>query len=148
MLDVMGEDDSYTGTLDLELSEDDEDMLPSAPILRNASAKPITSATMDADVDYALRTQSHIINKGQQLIQIALTNAVEDSSARSVEAAAKAIDSVSQSVERLMGIYEKFQKIKGSADSSPVGNGNTFVQNQVVYQGTTSDFLKSLKEGN
>lgn len=144
----MGEDDSYTGTLDLELPEDDEDMLPSAPILRNASAKPITSATMDADVDYALRTQSHIINKGQQLIQIALTNAVEDSSARSVEAAAKAIDSVSQSVERLMGIYEKFQKMKGLADSSPVGNGNTFVQNQVVYQGTTSDFLKSLKEGN
>lgn len=147
-MDVMGEDDSYTGTLDLELPEDDEDMLPSAPILRNASAKPITSATMDADVDYALRTQSHIINKGQQLIQIALTNAVEDSSARSVEAAAKAIDSVSQSVERLMGIYEKLQKMKGSADSSPVGNGNTFVQNQVVYQGTTSDFLKSLKEGN
>lgn len=144
----MGEDDSYTGTLDLELPEDDEDMLPSAHILRNASAKPITSATMDADVDYALRTQSHIINKGQQLIQIALTNAVEDSSARSVEAAAKAIDSVSQSVERLMGIYEKLQKMKGSAGSSPVGNGNTFVQNQVVYQGTTSDFLKSLKEGN
>lgn len=144
----MGEDDSYTGTLDLELPEDDEDMLPSAPILRNASAKPITSATMDADVDYALRTQSHIINKGQQLIQIALTNAVEDSSARSVEAAAKAIDSVSQSVERLMGIYEKFQKMKGLADGSPMGNGNTFVQNQVVYQGTTSDFLKSLKEGN
>ena len=144
----MGDDgDSYTGTLDLELPEDEDDLLPAAPILRNANAKPITSATMYADVDYALRAQNHIINKGQQLIQIALTNAVEDSSARSVEAAAKAIDSVSQSVERLMGIYEKLHKMKGSADSSPMGNGNTFVQNQVVYQGTTSDFIKSLKGG-
>lgn len=143
----MGDDDSYTGTLDLELPEDDEDMLPSAPILRNASAKPITSATMDADVDYALRTQSHIINKGQQLIQMALNNAIEDGSAKSIEAAAKTLDSVGKSVERLVGIYEKLHQMQSQPESNLAGNGNTFVQNQVVYQGTTSDFIKSLKGG-
>lgn len=146
VFDVMSEEDSYTGNLDLLVPEED-DLLPQAPILRNNQASPVTQATMDADVDFALRTQNHIINKGQQLIQMALNNAIEDGSAKSIEAAAKTIDSVGKSVERLLGIYEKLNAIKTtSAETSPMGNGNTFVQNQVVYQGTTSDIIKQLMD--
>ena len=144
VIDILSdEEDSYTGTLDLDIPDDDG-LLPKAPVMRNAQAKPLPPESVDADVDFAIRTQSYIINKGQQLIELALTNAAEDGSARSIEAAAKAIETLGGSVEKLLGVYEKLKNIKGG-DSNPMGSGNTFVQNQVVYQGTTSDIIKQLR---
>ena len=39
------------------------------------------------------------------------------------------------------------KRTKLSSNTQDMGSGNTFVQNQIVYQGTTSDALKALRNG-
>ena len=48
-------------------------------------------------------------------------------------------------IEGLMTLHEKRAKI--DTPTQEMGSGNTFVQNQIVYQGTTTDALKALRDG-
>jgi hypothetical protein len=79
------------------------------------------------------------------LIQIALENASNGGTARDIEVASNAIFNASKVVEGLMALHEKRAKI--DTPTPEMGSGNTFVQNQIVYQGTTTDALKALREG-
>ena len=79
-------------------------------------------------------------------LQIALENASNGGTARDIEVASNAITNAAKVVEGLMSLHEKRTKLSGGQQPE-MGSGNTFVQNQIVYQGTTSDALKALKEG-
>lgn len=139
------EEDEDNENYELTLPEDDDDLLPAAPVIRNPDAKPITEQSVNADMNYARDTQNDLINQSQRLIQIALENASNGGTARDIEVASNAILNAAKVVEGLLSIHEKRTKL--SSEQPNVGSGNTFVQNQIVYQGTTSDAMKALRDG-
>ena len=127
-------------------TEEDDDLLPAAPIIRDKEALPITQQNINSDVKYALDTQNDLINQAQRLIQIALENASNGGTARDIEVASNAITNAAKVVEGLMSLHEKRTKLNGGSQPE-MGSGNTFVQNQIVYQGTTSEAMKALRDG-
>ena len=139
------EEDEDNENYELTLPEDDDDLLPAAAVIRNPDAKPITEQSVNADMNYARDTQNDLINQSQRLIQIALENASNGGTARDIEVASNAILNAAKVVEGLLSIHEKRTKL--SSEQPNVGSGNTFVQNQIVYQGTTSDAMKALRDG-
>lgn len=143
--DFFEEDEENGNEYNLTLPEDDDDLLPAAPIIRNPDAKPITEQSVNADMNYARDTQNDLINQSQRLIQIALENASNGGTARDIEVASNAILNAAKVVEGLLNIHEKRTKL--SSEQPNVGSGNTFVQNQIVYQGTTADAMKALRDG-
>ena len=152
VFDIFSEDENEskeeTSQYTIEYSEDDvDDMLPSASVSKELNTKPFTQQNLTDDINYALKTQTDLINKSQQLVQIALHSAAEDGTARDIEVAAGAINTASASVEKLLDLYEKLKKLTGQNTEQASTGGNTFVQNQVIYQGTTSDLLKQMEEG-
>ena len=144
--DFFSEDEQSSSPFALQLPEDDDDdLLPAPRVVKDIQATPITQQNVTSDVKYALDTQSDLINQAQRLIQIALENASNGGTARDIEVASNAITNAAKVVEGLMVLHEKRAKIDSPA--TEMGSGNTFVQNQIVYQGTTSDALKALRNG-
>lgn len=140
------EDNEEEQSSGFQMPEDDEeDFLPAPRILRDNKACPITQQNLTSDIKYALDTQNDLINQSQRLIQIALENASNGGTARDIEVASNAITNAAKVIEGLMTLHEKRTKL--SSDTPEVGSGNTFVQNQIVYQGTTADALKALRNG-
>lgn len=139
------EEDAQEDGFELMLQDEEDDLLPAARIIRDTEAAPITQQNLNSDVKYALDTQNDLINQAQRLIQIALENASNGGTARDIEVASNAITNAAKVVEGLMTLHEKRTKL--SSNTQDMGSGNTFVQNQIVYQGTTSDALKALRNG-
>lgn len=139
-------EDSDTEDSPFEFFTEDDDLLPAAPIIRDKEALPITQQNINSDVKYALDTQNDLINQAQRLIQIALENASNGGTARDIEVASNAITNAAKVVEGLMSLHEKRTKLNGGSQPE-MGSGNTFVQNQIVYQGTTSEAMKALRDG-
>lgn len=139
-------EEEQTNSYALQLPEDDDDdLLPAARIMRDNNALPVTQQNVTSDVKYALDTQNDLINQSQRLIQIALENASNGGTARDIEVASNAITNAAKVIEGLMILHEKRAKI--DTPTQDMGSGNTFVQNQIVYQGTTTDALKALRSG-
>ena len=144
--DFFAEDEEQEeGGFEFNFSEEEDDLLPAAPVIRDTQAAPITQQNVTSDVKYALDTQNDLINQAQRLIQIALENASNGGTARDIEVASNSILNAAKVVEGLMTLHEKRAKI--DTPHPEMGSGNTFVQNQIVYQGTTTDALKALREG-
>lgn len=144
--DFFSEDETQEESgFEFNFSEEEDDLLPAAPVIRDTEAAPITQQNVISDVKYALDTQNDLINQAQRLIQIALENASNGGTARDIEVASNSILNAAKVVEGLMALHEKRAKI--DAPQPEMGSGNTFVQNQIVYQGTTTDALKALREG-
>ena len=141
------ENDETNYELSLPDEEIDDYDGPSAPVMRNTEATPVTSKDLDIDVDYALRTQNDLINQSQRAVQIALENAQNGGTARDIEVLSETINTATNSVEKLLDLHTKLQKLK-SMQGETMPTGNTYVQNQVVFQGTTADALRSLRNGN
>ena len=114
-----------------------------APVIMNTEAPAPTQQDFNADVDYARRSYANILNEAQKLIQIAMENA-ESGSSKDLFAAADTIRAASETTERLVTLHEKIQKLQGGGQSA--GAGNTFVQNQVVFNGTTEDAMRMVRE--
>ena len=139
-------EEEQTNSYALQLPEDDDDdLLPAARVMRDNNALPVTQQNVTSDVRYALDTQNDLINQSQRLIQIALENASNGGTARDIEVASNAITNAAKVIEGLMILHEKRAKI--DTPTQDMGSGNTFVQNQIVYQGTTTDALKALRSG-
>ena len=139
-------EEEQTSSYQLQIPEDDDDdLLPAARVVRDNNALPVTQQNVTSDVRYALDTQNDLINQSQRLIQIALENASNGGTARDIEVASNAITNAAKVIEGLMILHEKRAKI--DTPTQEMGSGNTFVQNQIVYQGTTTDALKALRDG-
>ena len=133
---------------DIDISQDDDNGLPPAPILKNPDALPVSNKQVTSDIDFALRAQADLLNRQQQLIQVALENAMNGNS-RDVEAATNAISAASSLAEKLISLHEKIQKMKSSSEGEQqqqqIVTGNTI--NQIIYQGTTSDIIDKITNG-
>lgn len=136
-----------------EEDEDDDPFLPGLPeldgtstrlppIVQNTEAPPPSPQDFNTDVDYIRRTQASLIGESQRLVQIAMENA-ESGSSKDIFAAADTIRAASETTERLLTVHEKIQAMQ---EKEGLGNGNTFVQNQVVFQGTTEDAMRMIRE--
>ena len=142
------QEEEQTYELEMPAEEVEDYDGPSAPVLRNTEAVPVSSKDLDIDADYALRTQNDLINQSQRAVQIALDNAQNGGTARDIEVLSETINTATNTVEKLLDLHTKLQKLKSSQGETIQNSGNTYVQNQVVFQGTTSDALRSLRNGN
>jgi hypothetical protein len=113
-----------------------------APVVILSDAPPITDSNIDQDVDYARRTLESLLNRSQQLVEIAIESA-EQGQARDIEVAAKTIDTAVSAAERLVELHQKIKDINKNTNAG-CGSGNTFVNNQTINV-TTSDLLKELR---
>ncbi len=120
----------------------DMDEGDSAPILQNTEAPPPCPQDFNTDVDYVRRSQANLVGEAQKLVRLAMENA-ESGSSKDIFAAADTIRAASETAEKLLAVHEKIQAIQGS---NAMGNGNTFVQNQVVFQGSTEDAMRMIRE--
>jgi len=112
-----------------------------APVVQNTEAPPVSAQDFNSDVDYARRSQASLVNEAQKLVQIAMENA-ESGSSKDIFAAADTIRAASETAERLIALHEKIRELNGKSDDS----GNTYVQNQVVFQGSTEDAMRLVRE--
>ena len=138
-------------TYEVEIPEeeiDDNYDGPSAPVIRNTNASPLTGRDLDIDIDYTIRTQNDLINQSQRAVQIALDNAQNGGTARDIEVLGETINTATNTVEKLIDLHTKIQKLKSTQGDTIQQSGNTYVQNQVVFQGTTADALRTLRNGN
>ena len=135
----------------LDDEEMDDPFLPGLPdldgsdssiILQNTEAPPPCEQDFNTDVDFVRRSQASLVGEAQKLVRIAMENA-ESGSSKDIFAAADTIRAASETAEKLLSVHEKIQAMKGSMDA---GNGNTFVQNQVVFQGTTEEAMRMIRE--
>ena len=94
----------------------EEDGGRTPPVIMNTEAPALTPQDFNADIDYARRSYANIASESQKLVQI----------------------------ERLVTLYEKLQKLQPSVSDQPAGN--TYVQNQVVFNGSTEDAMKMVRE--
>ncbi len=124
------------------LPDEMEDEGRTAPVIMDTEAPPPSPQDFNSDIDYARRSYANITNEAQKLVQLAMENA-ENGSSKDVFAAADTIRAASETVERLVSLHEKIQKLRGDAD---IPAGSTFVQNQVVFNGTTEDAMKMVRE--
>lgn len=134
---IIDEDD-----LALSMADADDDYLP-APVILSTEATPLQTKDVDSDIDYSRRTIQSLVNRSQQLVEIALENAAEGDS-RSVEVAAKSIDTALSAAERLVELHEKLNKLKNGPGKEQ-GSGNTYIQAQTINM-TTDELLKKLEE--
>ncbi len=134
--DIEEEDDPFLPGL----PEMDDQNLP--PIVPNTEAPAPTAQDLNTDIDYVRRAQSNLVGEAQKLVQIAMENA-ESGSSKDIFAAADTIRAASETAEKLLAVHEKLQAMQGIAG---MGNGNTFVQNQVVFQGTTEDAMRLVRQ--
>lgn len=134
--DFDDDDPFLPGLPDLETEEN----VP--PIVQNTEAPPPCPQDFNTDVDYVRRAQATLIGQSQKLVQIAMENA-ESGSSKDIFAAADTIRAASETAERLIGVHEKIQAMMAKEG---MGTGNTFVQNQVVFQGTTEDAMRMVRE--
>lgn len=146
------DDDTVNDTTftDIDIEQAEDDRFPPAPILRNPSANPITSKDCISDIDYALRVQSDLLNRQQQLIQMALSNVADGGNAKDIEAASKSIEAASAMAEKLLSLHEKIAKMKAVESGNDAAQGNIITGNtinQVIYQGTTDDIIEKIKNG-
>lgn len=124
------------------LPEMDEDEGRTAPVIINTDAPAPSVQDFNTDIDYARRSYANILNEAQKLVQLAMENA-ESGSSKDVFAAADTIRAASESAERLVNLQEKIQKLRGERQAP---QGSTFVQNQVVFNGTTEDAIRMVRE--
>lgn len=144
LMNVFGvNNDTQLETFDDDPEEDYDG--PVAPIIKNTEASPVTEKDMDNDIDYTLRTQSNLINQAQKAVQIALENAQNGGTARDIEVLSETINTATNSVEKLLDLHTKIKKLK-EMNPEPEAKNVQYVQNQVVFRGTTSDALRAIKE--
>ena len=125
------------------MPEEDEGRTP--PVLMDTDAKPVSPQDFNADIDYARRSYANIASESQKLVQIAMENA-ESGSSKDLFAAADTIRAASEATERLVTLYEKLQKLTAVSGSQQPDAGNTYVQNQVVFNGTTEEAMQMVRE--
>lgn len=136
------EDEEFEDPFLPEMPEGPEGRTP--PVLMNTEAPPVTSQDFNADIDYARRSYANIASESQKLVQIAMENA-ESGSSKDLFAAADTIRAASEATERLVTLYEKLQKLQSASGGQP-DSGNTYVQNQVVFNGTTEDAMQMVRD--
>lgn len=135
------EDEDFEDPFVSGLPEEDGGRTP--PVIMNTEAPALTPQDFNADIDYARRSYANIASESQKLVQIAMENA-ESGSSKDLFAAADTIRAASEAAERLVTLYEKLQKLQPSVSDQPAGN--TYVQNQVVFNGSTEDAMKMVRE--
>jgi hypothetical protein len=98
----------------------------------------------DIDKDYVYSRDSYytIIEKGQEAISNALDLAQELDTARGYEVVGHLIKSVSDAADKLIDLQKKMKDI----GEEKVKKGPSSVTNNVVFNGTTAEALKLIKQ--
>lgn len=117
-----------------------EDGLPAVPVSPKGGALAFTEQDVLDDASYCRETLRHLSARSQQLVEVSLDRVLNGGTSKDIDAATQAISIAAQQTERLLQFHEKMKSLQ----QTPLGNGNTFVQNQVIC-GSTAELLAALK---
>lgn len=103
--------------------------------------------SLNADFDYVRGNQFQIIEAGKDALNKALEFATQSENARSYEVVGAMLKNLADVNKQLLEMHELKQKIKtkkevGTENAQTVNN----TQNNIVFQGSTADLLKQLKD--
>lgn len=119
------------------------DYLDYAPVTPVVNSAGISHQDELQDVDYARRTLLFTIERSQQLVDLALSNAADGSSPRDIEVAANALNTCANLSDKLVDMHNKLSSNKKQTD---MGTGNTFVNNNKTIVLTSSELLRQLTD--
>jgi len=103
----------------------------------------VANQSIDEREDYntARSTYSDLIKTGQEALEGILATAQNDESARSFEAVAKMIDSVTNLTEKMYALHRKVAETTGN-QLQP----QTFNVDKAVFYGTAADLLDNIED--
>lgn len=120
--------------------------LPS--VATSSSDFPATSDLMD-DYQKARASLRNLLDKGEHVVDNMLQIAVQTESARSFEVAGNLIKTMSEVAKDLVALHEATNKAKKKTDDKPPVSGTVNnTQNNVVFQGTTTDLFNMIGKRN
>lgn len=98
----------------------------------------------DIEDDYliARKKLNSLIDKSQQALDGALNVALASDSPRAYEVVGQLIKTTGDAAKDLLDLQAKKKKLK---EVEPKKGGNIETQNNIIFSGSTSDFLKALK---
>lgn len=105
----------------------------------------IKAGTVDEDFEEARNVLKRAMAYSESTIQGILAVAQNSDNPRAYEVAAQAIKNLGDQALQAMDIQEKKQKIENADESKPKQIGT---QNNIVFNGSTSDLLKAIKKEN
>ena len=105
----------------------------------------IKKGTVDEDFEEARGVLKRAMAYSESTIQGILAVAQNSDNPRAYEVAAQAIKNLGDQALQAMDIQEKKQKIENADESKPKQIGT---QNNIVFNGSTSDLLKAIKKEN
>jgi hypothetical protein len=105
----------------------------------------IKKGTVDEDFEEARGVLKRAMAYSESTIQGILAVAQNSDNPRAYEVAAQAIKNLGDQALQAMDIQEKKQKIENADENKPKQIGT---QNNIVFNGSTSDLLKAIKKEN
>lgn len=127
------------------LPQEEEEIMP-VNVKRKPKTKGLSSQDYVADTQFAVETLQDLLVQAQKAVGLALEGAADGGTARDREVLNGSIEMAANTAEKLLTMYEKLNKIQQQNNPTD-GGGNTYVQNNIVFKGTTADVLKSLQDG-
>lgn len=97
--------------------------------------------TLD-DFAFARKTIQTMIEKGQEIAEVAIVVAKETDNAKSIEVAANAVEKVVNATEKLIALQERMKKLQEETHPSQT----TTIENQNIIVTTSSSIIDKLKK--
>lgn len=124
---------------------DIEELLPAVPVKDSENAIAFSEQTTINDIDYSRESLKYLSKRSQQLLEVAIERVLNGGSARDLEVTSQLLNNSSEILEKLIELHDKSNEL--TTNKPNLGKGNTFVQNQNVFYGSTSELLKGLNNG-
>ena len=108
------------------------------------SAEPTAEEIKEADFSYVRSNQFEIIEAGKDALNGALEVAKSAENPRAFEVVATLMKSLADINKQLLEVHELKEKLDSKKTEEPVQTVNN-TQNNIIFQGTTTDLLRQIR---
>lgn len=108
------------------------------------SAEPTAEEIKEADFTYVRSNQFEIIEAGKDALNGALEVAKSAENPRAFEVVATLMKSLADINKQLLEVHELKEKLDSKKTEEPVQTVNN-TQNNIIFQGTTTDLLRQIR---
>lgn len=112
-------------------------------VIEHESSEP-DNRDIEADYEKARRTLSNLIDKGDDALDHMIEIAKATEHPRGFEVVSTLMKTVADTANDLLKLQKQMQEVKKPATASPA-QPSIGQQNNIVFQGTTTDLLKQIR---
>lgn len=125
-----------------EIFDNEFDSVETSPDITDIVVSKEEKIDLDSDYDYTRIQLYELIKKGQNAIDGIIDIAQNSDHPRAYEVAGQLIKNVADITDKLLDLQKKMKDIKQEPRTGP-----TTVNNSVIFQGSTAELQKLIKQG-